>query len=235
MRNRLALAVLSVAIAVAATDWNEAGKQWWSHVQYLASDQLGGRDVGSPGFEKAAAYVAEQFERAALQPGGEGNYFQRVQFTKISLDPTKSSIAIVRSGHVTPVAIPGEAQLNYGSDSAPSVTAPVVFAGYGLCIPEAHFNDLQGLDVKGAIVAFLTGGPDSISGNLRSHYSSVKERWNAFREAGAIGMISIPNPKDMEIPWARQGAAWGRPHVTFADPSLVADTRDEIQCELGSR
>src|SRR5436305_10341244 len=221
MRNWFAVGVLFAAIGFAATDWNEAGKQWWSHVEYLASDQLGGRDVGSPGFEKAAAYVAEQFERAGLQPGGEGNYFQRVQFTKISLDPSKSSIAIVRSGRTTPVAIPGEAQLGYGAESAPSLTASVVFAGYGLHIPEAQFDDLQGLDVKGAIVAFLTGGPDRISGNLRSTYSSAKERWNALHEAGAIGMISIPNPKDMEIPWARQGAAWGRPRINFADPSLV--------------
>lgn len=221
MRNRFALGSLLAVVALAATDWNEAGKQWWSHVEYLASDQLGGRDVGSPGYEKAAAYVAEQFERAGLQPGGEGNYFQRVQFTKISLEQSKSSIAIVRSGRTTPIAIPGEAQLNYGADSAASLTAPVVFAGYGLRIPEAHFDDLQGLDVKGAIVVFLTGGPDSISGTLRSHYSSGKERWNALHQAGAIGMISIPNPKDMEIPWARQGAAWGRPRVTFADQSLV--------------
>ncbi|MFL6450604.1 MAG: M28 family metallopeptidase [Bryobacteraceae bacterium] len=221
MRKRFFVAVLCAATAVAATDWNEAGKQWWSHVEYLASDQMGGRDVGSPGFEKAAAYVAEQFERAGLQPGGEGNYFQRVQFTKISLDPAKSSIAIEHGGRTTPVAIPGEAQLGYTPDSAPSLTAPVVFAGYGLRIPEAHFDDMQGLNVKGAIVAFLMGGPGSIDGNLRSHYSSQKERWNALREAGAVGMISIANPKDMEIPWARQGAAWGRPRVNLADPSLV--------------
>src|SRR3954451_18506718 len=221
MRNRFAVGLLFAAVALAATDWNEAGKQWWSHIEYLAGDQLGGRAVGSPGFDKAAAYVAEQFERAGLEPGGEGNYFQRVQFTKISLDQPKSSIEIVQSGRTTPVAIPDEAQLAYGADSAPSLTVPVVFAGYGLRIPEARFNDLKGLNVRGAIVAYLTGGPESINGNLRSHYSSSKERWNALREAGAVGMISIANPKDMEIPWARQGAAWGRPRVTFADPSLV--------------
>jgi hypothetical protein len=221
MRNTFALSLLCVASALAATDWNEAGKQWWNHVRYLASDELGGRDVGSPGFEKAASYVAEQFERAGLQPGGEGNYFQPVQFNKISLDLAKSSIAILRDGRTTPIAIPGEAQLGYGGDSAPSLTARIVFAGYGLRIPEAHFDDLKGLDVKGAVVAFLTGGPDEISGNLRSHYSSMKKRWDSLRQAGAVGLISIANPKDMEIPWARQGSAWGRPHVNLADESLV--------------
>ena len=137
------------------------------------------------------------------------------------LTPRSRALRSFEAGARHRSPIPGEAQLRYGADSAPSLTAPVVFAGYGLGIPEAHFDDLQGLDVKGAIVAFLTGGPDNISGNLRSHYSSGKERWNALHQAGAIGMISIPNPKDMEIPWARQGAAWGRPLVTFADQSLV--------------
>src|SRR3954465_11641808 len=127
MRNRFAACILFVASAPAATDWNEAGKQWWRNVEYLASDQLRGRDVGSPGFEKAAAYVAEQFERAGLQPGGEANYFQKVQFRNNSLDQSRSSIAIVRNGRTTPLAIPGEAQLDYSSDSAPSLTAPVVF------------------------------------------------------------------------------------------------------------
>jgi hypothetical protein len=52
----------------------------------------------------------------------------------------------------------------------------IVFARYGLSIPEAHWDDLKGLNVKGAVVAFLTGGPDKIDGNLRSHYSSTEQR-----------------------------------------------------------
>jgi Zn-dependent M28 family amino/carboxypeptidase len=77
------------------------------------------------------------------------------------------------------------------------------------------------MPVKGAIIAFLTGGPDKINGNLRSHYSSTAERWKAFRAAGAVGMIAIPDPKTMEIPWSRTAAAWGKPHMNLADPSLV--------------
>ena len=102
------------------------------------------------------------------------------------------------------------------------VQAPVIFVGYGLVIPEAHHNDLQGLSVKGAILAYLTGGPDAIDGNLRSHYSSLEQRWRAFRDAGAIGMVAIPDPKDIEIPWARQALAWGRPHMALSDPAVAA-------------
>ena len=221
MRRNLWIGLLGV-VAAAATDWMAAGQQWWKHVEFLASDQLEGRELGSAGYDKAADYVAAQFERAGLKPGGQGNYFQPVQFTKISLNASQSSLALVKGNHTVPVPVPAEVQLGYGVDTAKSLAAPIVFAGYGLCIPEAHYNDLEGLPLQGAVVALLTGGTDRINGNLRSHYSSAKERWRALRTAGAVGFISIPNPAEMEIPWARQAAAWGKPHMSLADPGMAA-------------
>ncbi len=222
------LLAIAVCLQAASPDWNAAGKAWWKHVQYLASDELEGRNVGSPGYEKAASYVAEQFAKARLKPAGNDGYFQPVGFVEASIDPAKSSLAVVRDGRSTPVAVPGEAQLGYSQYSAASIKAPVVFAGYGLVIPEAHHDDLKGLPVKGAIVAFITGGPSSIDGNLRSHYSSNEERWKAFRAAGAVGAIGIQNPKTMEIPWNRQMATWGMPRMSLADPSMATNAGEKF-------
>ena len=110
---RLLFFTLAVAagLGVAATDWDAAGKQWWAHVQYLASDDLQGRDVGSPGFDKAANYVAGEFEKAGLKPGADATYFQPVAFESVSVDPQHSSLALVRHGVNTPVAVPAEAML----------------------------------------------------------------------------------------------------------------------------
>ena len=50
------------------------------HVDFLASEKLQGRGLGSPGLERAAAYIVEQFQKAGLQPGGEnGTFFQTWQ------------------------------------------------------------------------------------------------------------------------------------------------------------
>jgi aminopeptidase N len=47
------------------------------HVKYLASEELAGRMPGTPGVEKAAEYIAEQFKAAGLEPGGDnGSWFQ---------------------------------------------------------------------------------------------------------------------------------------------------------------
>ncbi len=68
----------------------------------------------------------------------------------------------------------------------------MVFVGTGLRIPEAKYDDLAGVDLKGKIAVYVAGGgPKEIPGNLKSHYSSGVERWNAFREAGAIGIATI--------------------------------------------
>jgi hypothetical protein len=47
-------------------------------IEYLASEELKGRGLGTPGLDKAAAYIARQFSDAGLQPCGDesDNYFQ---------------------------------------------------------------------------------------------------------------------------------------------------------------
>ncbi len=217
------LVALSVCTFCAAagdktTDWNAAGKAWWKHVAYLASDKLKGRNVGSPGFDLAADYVAAQFEKANLKAAGTDGYFQPIGFVEASLQ--SSSLELIRNDRSVRIAVPDEVQMGYAAQRPEEITAPVVFAGYGLVIPEANYDDLQGLPVKGAIVAYLSGGPDRIDGNLRSHYSSTEQRWKALRAAGAIGVIGIQNPKTMEIPWARQILSFGMAHMELADPSM---------------
>ena len=77
-------------------------------------------------------------------------------------------------------------------------------------------------------MAFLTGGPNAIAGNLRSHYSSREERWKALHAAGALGVISIPNPTSMEIPWSRQILSWGMPRMALADPTMEHDAGQQF-------
>lgn len=56
-----------------------------AHVSFLASDALQGRDTPSPGLDVAAEYIAAQFRRAGLEPGGDGGtYFQNAAFVKVT-------------------------------------------------------------------------------------------------------------------------------------------------------
>ena len=55
---------------------------------------------------------------------------------------------------------------------------------------------------------------------LQAHVGSAAERWKMLKAAGAIGTISIANPKTLEIPWARSTLARLQPQMSLADPAL---------------
>src|SRR5271166_1629791 len=201
-----------------STDWNALGQRWWTHVQFLADDSLEGRDTGSRGFEKAADYMAEQFRAAGLQPAGSDGYRQPMGFHVVRIDEDHSSLELLRDGKAQPVKLGDDAILNVNSRAAENVEAATVFVGYGLTVPELNYNDLAGKDVKGKIVVFITGGPAEISGPIKAHYGSREERARALLKAGAIGTISIPNPKSSEVPWSRIAAAGFQPRMKLSDP-----------------
>src|SRR5271157_4672935 len=93
-RFTLAAALLAAALLASATD----GRRWWSYVQFLADDKLEGRNTGSIGHRKAAAYVAGEFERAGLKPAGTDGYIQPVRFHTRRLNDAESSLTLVRNG-----------------------------------------------------------------------------------------------------------------------------------------
>jgi hypothetical protein len=209
----IALLAASVLVAAGAPD----GARWWSHVEFLASDQLQGRNTGSEGHRKAAGYVAAQFEKDGLKPAGEQGYIQPVKFSTLQLDESRSSLSLERGGERKTLQLGEDAIISTRVEPATSVAAGLVFAGYGLRVPEHKYDDFAGLDTRGRIAVWMTGGPASIPGALASHYQSAAERWKTLRSVGIIGAISIANPKHMDIPWPR-----------------IASNRDQITMQLAA-
>ena len=214
----LALILAGGAAFAQSPDWNALGKLWWSHVQFLADDSLEGRGTGSPGFEKAATYVAEQFRAAGLQPAGVDGYRQPIDFKVVKVDESRCSLDLLRGGKVQPVKLGDDAVLGISSGAAENVEGGAVFVGYGLTVPESHYDDLAGQVVKGKIVVFVTGGPADMAGPVKAHYQSGEERRKTLLKAGASGAIAIPNPRSAEVPWSRIAAARFQPHMELSDP-----------------
>jgi Zn-dependent M28 family amino/carboxypeptidase len=198
------------------------GKSWWRHVQVLADDNMEGRETGSPGLRKAEAYVVDQLKRDGLQPAGrDGGFYQPVRFVQREIDESHSSAALVRDGRAEPLALGEDAIFNTRADLAPEeITAPLVFAGYGLRVPEKGFDDFAGLDLKGKVAVFISGSPEEIPGPLASHYQTAVERSKALRAAGAVGTLTIMNPASMDIPWSRIALNRTHPSMDLADPEF---------------
>ena len=189
------------------------GRTWWEHVKVLADDKMEGRETGSEGLRKSEEYVVNQLKLAGFQPAGTDGYYQPVKFESRHIVEAESSLALVRNGKVEPLALGEDAFFSTRADLAPSIESPLVFVGYGLSVPEKNYDDLGGLDLKGKIAVFISGSPAELPGPVASHHESLSERWKALHKAGAIGIISLPNPASMDIPWSR--ISLNRTHVSM--------------------
>ena len=180
------------------------GTTWWNHVKVLADDNMEGRETGSDGLKRAQSYVVDQLKKSGLEPAGIDGFYQPVKFIQRQVNESDSNASLIQNGKPL-VLVPGD-DILFSSKSVTSekgITAPLVFIGYGLKIPEKNFDDLSGQDLSGKIVVFINGSTSDIPGALASHYSTTIERWKSLRAAGVIGLIIIPNLASMDIPWSR--------------------------------
>lgn len=188
--------LLFLTVALVVQDFSAEGTRWWSHVEFLASDALEGRNVGSPGFEKAAEYVETQFKQMGLKPGGVNGYRQPVKLESRTLVPDQSTLSLERNGEEQTLTPREDATLSARGELDGSIDAGMVFVGYGLSIPEAKWDDLAGLDLHGRIAVYVNAMPSvGVSDNVKSHVGSAAERWAVLKKAGAIGIATIPNPR----------------------------------------
>src|ERR1700720_1339915 len=221
-----AAAVLALSFSLAARQpappaRHFDGQSWWAHVKFLADDNLEGRETGSEGLRKAESYAVDQFSKAGLQPAGTNGFYQPVKFISRQIVEKDSSAALVVSGKAQPLTLGDDAYFSTRADlSSEEITAPLVFVGYGLKIPEKNYDDLSGLDLHGKIVVYLAGSPSDIPTALSAHYQTIGERWKSLKQAGVIGTINIPNPASMDIPWSRMSLNRAHPSMELADPEF---------------
>jgi hypothetical protein len=217
------LGYTGTAAQTGAAKASPEAQRWWAHVQFLADDSLEGRNTGSEGHKKAAAYVADRFKRAGLEPAGTSGYLQPVAFESRKIVETESSVALVRNGAAEPVALGPEAAISMRTPAAPEVEAPLVFAGYGLTIPEANHDDFADIDARGKIVVIISGSPAGVPGPLSAHYQSADVRAANLKRVGAIGTVTIANPRTTDVPWDRSTLARLQPAMSLAStPSAGA-------------
>jgi Zn-dependent M28 family amino/carboxypeptidase len=203
------------------------GKTWWDQVKVLASDDMEGRETGSPGLAKAAAYIVQQAKKDGLQPVGSDGFYQPVKLRSRQIDESQSSLILVANHSdlnedlpVQPLVLGEDAMLSSRIDLAPVVDAPLVFVGYGLQVPEIQHDDFAGLDLKGKVAVIFSGSTADMSAALAAHSQSLAQRSKALLAAGAIGYINIPNPASMDIPWSRVALARKRPSMLLDDAGL---------------
>lgn len=120
MTSRIVPSIISSTLLLTAA-FCQTADVLHKHVTYLASDELKGRALPSPGLEAAANYIAGQFKAAGLDPAGDDHYFQSIDRVlmrpdwsgyKFTITNGKQTIHVLRTEILvfTPVALNFENQ-----------------------------------------------------------------------------------------------------------------------------
>ena len=123
-----------------------------THITFLASDELAGRDTPSPGLEAAASYLVESLEEAGLQPAGDnGTFIQRFPYTRTAMITESRQVNYALAGSTREWDYAQDYYVIPGQLSAEN--AEVVFAG-AAGRPSARVAQVS----SGKVVLFTVGG-----------------------------------------------------------------------------
>jgi Zn-dependent M28 family amino/carboxypeptidase len=135
-----------------------------SEIKTLSSDDFEGRKPGSPGEQKAIAYMQQQFQQMALKPGNpDGSWLQNVPLAGIT---SKTQPVFSAKGKKLALTVNKDI-VALSSRYVPHVdvsNSDIVFVGYGVVAPEYKWDDYKGVDVKGKTILMLIKGRVSVEG-----------------------------------------------------------------------
>ncbi len=190
---------VAVKPAPSKTVWPDEGPRTWAprptttpitandlrtRLYQFADDSMMGRRIGELGNYKGTEYIAREFRRLGLKPGGDnGTYFQVMPYGPLGFDSGASRLiaagtALAAGSDWIPVA---PAAANGLGGHADLTNVPVVFAG--------RWGDTVALDpaVFRGKVAVFTGGPGAGGGGRGParlvRCDSLPDRFGAFAAA----------------------------------------------------
>ena len=172
------------------------------HLTIIAGPEMEGRETGTEGQRKAAAYIESQFKAIGLKPAPSLHGYQQLfPLYEDSIDVTSGSLKIDDINLVY-----GEHYyVNVTGNNSKIITAnSIVFAGYG--ISEKNYDDYKNIDVKGKTAVIFLGEPRQDGNYLvtgtnkysKYTYPGVSEKIKTATLKGAASVIFI-NPSSSSL------------------------------------
>jgi hypothetical protein len=134
-----------------------------AYMTFLASDQLEGRETGTPANDISALFIKENLMRLGVKPASSLNdYFQKIPLYSTRIRRDDSFLRIYGK----------QGETLYSTDSVVVLSRPsktveasgnVVFAGYGYQDAATGYDDFSGISLKDKIVIIMTRNPSAVS------------------------------------------------------------------------
>ncbi len=180
---------------------------------FIASDSMEGRETGTRGFTTAAEYAASLFKLWGIKPAGDmpgfrggfrmgggrpqtpatppqRTYFQEFALRKVTDSQSQVTVEVGSGGSVKTRSYQGgvDYQMPFSSSDG-TISAPIVFVGYGITEPSLKWDELKGLNLKGKIVLMLTEAPGK--DDPKSPFNTNKELKEKYFPAGGDMMMMM--------------------------------------------
>ena len=203
---------------------------------YISSDELGGRLSLQPGDELAIHWIAGEFAKAGLQPpvtdaDGKPSYLQPFTLIEYRPDRNASSLTLTRAGKTTVWRTP---DLVGAYKHAVDITAPVVFAGFGITAPELGYDDYSTIDARGKIVLIFDHEPQEddprsiFNGTGNTRYATARVKVLNAQAHGAVAVVMVAEPNRKHLTTAERIARIGSSAVRPIPLALQAIRDDEV-------
>jgi hypothetical protein len=203
---------------------------------YLTSDELQGRLSLQPGDELATSWIADQFAKAGLKPiardaSGKLSYLQPITLVEYRPDRAATTLTLTRAGKTTVWHAP---QAFGAYKQSVDLTAPVVFAGFGITAPELHYDDYASIDVHGKIVLIFDHEPQEddphsiFNGTGNTRYATSRVKVLNAQKHGAVAVIIVAEPNRKHLTNAERSARIGSSSVRTVPLPIQAIQDDEI-------
>ncbi len=194
-RSAAVFILLALVHAAAAQSIGSAdATRYLDDIKSLTEPAMEGRGDGNKGLTRAASMLERRYRQLGLQPAGTHSYLQ--PFTVITGAKLKLHNRLtVENGTQKENLKLDQDFVPFSFSSSGSVSAPVVFAGYGASADEFGYDDYAGIDVKDKIVVVLRYEPAGFadkSGNtgLTRHAQLITKAINA-RNHGAKAVVLL--------------------------------------------
>ena len=149
-----------------------------AYMSFLASDEMRGRDTGSPEIDIAASYISTQLRVFGAKPvQGDSNYFQEVRLEKI-IPATSASLTVGTD------VFKSKDDLLYINGGSAALDSEIIFVGYG------SSADFEKADVKGKIAVALAG-TSSTTNAVQALLTDSPAKGKIAATHGAAALIEI--------------------------------------------
>lgn len=191
-------------------------------IEFIACDEMGGRDTPSNGQRIAARFISSRLKRMGIAPGTPNGYLHTYQLICRDLNLEGTSAQVIKAGRTIDFTFGTDYSFNSSGIATKTTSGNVAFCG------EVEAKELAGLDLVGKWALCEDNG-------MRG-----PDRREAAKKAGAIGVLLAPGSKltvermagrirsdaasaqrpGVQFPEKRTQERDNMPYVTVAGPTL---------------